>query len=415
MAEELKGQLAESLPNAVGIFADALYGDGTAGSGDKAKLFKEMELGKLGLEELTKVIDYMATLTKKDLLAQMLNTPAKKFTAMKNQWILMVEALNDGGVLDVMLKVFEEMTDVLSSMSKAVRDHKKEFKAFGEVVGAVWAGVKVSLKGAWQFIGNTLGYLTDAVQLLWAVLSNGGFVPLLVALAAMPTLLAAAKSATLVLYSALLVPAAVIAGLLLLDDLIVGLNGGDSALAAMAKQDGALGNLAAVLLTIGDTVASLGVAFAALVNGDMAILGMLWEDFTNRFSDNFPNLVKEFEKVGMWWSVFFDNFIARINAAFELTKSLATFDFKDAAAIRDSMRNIPILPTQEQLTGTSNVSGTQSFITNAPILNVTVNGSDPVGAQEIVTRALNESYQMIQQMSASNYQKDALNFPFVGG
>ena len=110
------------------MFADALYGDGTAGSGDKAKLFKDMENGKVGLKELTKVIEYMGKLTQPDLLAQMLNTPEKKLQRLKTQWILTMEQMNDSGFLDLMGAAFEEFTKLLVDATKWLVANKKEVK-----------------------------------------------------------------------------------------------------------------------------------------------------------------------------------------------------------------------------------------------------------------------------------------------
>jgi len=127
----------------VGIFADALYGNGTKGSGDKARLFKDMEDGKIRLEELVKVIDYMQTLTEQDLLDRMLNTPARKFIAMKNQLILALEAINEAGVLDLMVSAFEEMAKGLAAVGKVIKNNKQFFDDVGIAFSAIYKSIKL--------------------------------------------------------------------------------------------------------------------------------------------------------------------------------------------------------------------------------------------------------------------------------
>lgn len=134
------------MPNAVGVFADALYGDGTAGSGDKAKLFKDMEKGKVGLKELTKVIEYMGTLTQPDLLAQMLNTPEKKLQRLKTQWILTMEQMNDSGFLDLMNAAFEEFTKLLVDATKWLVENKKEIKLWADRLVSLFRWIMSNLK-----------------------------------------------------------------------------------------------------------------------------------------------------------------------------------------------------------------------------------------------------------------------------
>ena len=128
MSEELKGQLAESLPGAVGIFADALFGDGTRGSGDVKKLFKSMEDGKVGLEEISKVIKYMGTLTDKDLIARMLETPEKKLNKLRTRWTLFLEEVNRNGFLDIMVRSLEMIADAIVEVTKLVRPLGNAFR-----------------------------------------------------------------------------------------------------------------------------------------------------------------------------------------------------------------------------------------------------------------------------------------------
>lgn len=173
----LKIFVAEALPGAVGIFADALYGDGTKGSGDKARLFKDMEDGKLKLEELVKVIDYMKTLTEQDLLDRMLNTPARKFVAMKNQLILALEAINDAGVLDLMINAFQEMAKGLAVVAKVVKENKAVFEGVGEAFSVIYKSIKLVGEAIYNNEAAFWGIVAALVAMnIPAIITAGTFV-----------------------------------------------------------------------------------------------------------------------------------------------------------------------------------------------------------------------------------------------
>lgn len=156
-----KGQLAENLPGAVKMFADALTG------GDTTKLFKLMEDGKIGLEELQKVIDHMASIVDPELVNKMANTPAKKFEKMRTAWVRMLEATNDAGILNLMVKTFEEMTDVLEDLARWVRLNKEGFETFGKVVGRAWLVLKTAIQMLLPYWKEILALFAAAK--LWAI------------------------------------------------------------------------------------------------------------------------------------------------------------------------------------------------------------------------------------------------------
>ena len=103
MSEELKGQLSEALPGAVGIFAEALYGKDPDA---EAKLFKAMEKGQVKMEELVKVIDHMKTLSREDLIKKMLDSPAKKMEKMRTAWARLLTEINSSFMLDAFTAAF---------------------------------------------------------------------------------------------------------------------------------------------------------------------------------------------------------------------------------------------------------------------------------------------------------------------
>ena len=251
-SEELKGQLAESLPNAVGIFADALYGNGAAGSGDKAKLFADMDKGKIGLKELTKVIEYMGTLTREDLISQMLNTPAKKLAKLKTQWMLTLEKLNDSGFLDMMITALESVTELLVDLTKWIKDNREEIK--------YWA----------TEIIKTFKWLISNLPLVlsyFAALKVSGWIASLMAASA------AAGSFTTVLTRMLIrlivIPAGIALAALAFIELYDTISGQDTLWTRLAEQKdkGILGYIAAITKSVMDfvTLLSSGLVTRAMI------------------------------------------------------------------------------------------------------------------------------------------------------
>ena len=169
------------------MFADSLTG------GDVGKLFKMMENGEIRLEQLEKVIDHMAAITNPELIAKMMDTPAKKFEKMRTAWVRMLEATNDSGILNLMVKTFEEMADVLGDLSRWVRLNKEGFETFGKVVGRTWLVIKTAIQMLLPYWKELLSLLivskvyafAAALQVLGksitGVLARLFFVPLLVA------------------------------------------------------------------------------------------------------------------------------------------------------------------------------------------------------------------------------------------
>lgn len=120
-SEELRGQLSEALPNAVGIFAQALYGNDPDG---EKKLFKAMERGEVRMEELVKVIDYMKTLSREDLIAKVMDSPARKMTAMRTAWSRLLTEINSSFMLDTFTFVFDTMADGIRDITKWMKENK---------------------------------------------------------------------------------------------------------------------------------------------------------------------------------------------------------------------------------------------------------------------------------------------------
>ena len=146
-SEELKGQLAEALPGATEIFADALFGDGTRGSGDTKKLFKAMEDGKVGIEELIKVIEYMRKLTDdKKIKEYVEKSPEKAFQRMSNAWMRFIMEVNNAGLLDAMTAALDGAADAIKILTKVFKPFISLIKLMGE---GIW---KYAIKPLLDFI-----------------------------------------------------------------------------------------------------------------------------------------------------------------------------------------------------------------------------------------------------------------------
>ena len=169
-SEELRGQLSEALPNAVGIFAQALYGNDPDG---EKKLFKAMERGEVRMEELVKVIDYMKTLSREDLIKMMLDSPAKKLTAMRTAWSRLLTEINSSFMLDVFTAAFDTMADEIKKATSWMKENKEEIKLWvnrvKHLVGALWDLKEVLLA---LYVTNKLIAASGVATGLWSFLTR---------------------------------------------------------------------------------------------------------------------------------------------------------------------------------------------------------------------------------------------------
>lgn len=278
-SEELRGQLSEALPNAVGIFAEALYGKDPDG---EAKLFKAMEKGQVKLEELVKVIDHMKTLSREDLIKKMLDSPAKKMEKMRTAWSRLLTEINSSFMLDTFTFVFDTMADGIRDITKWMKENKPEIddwvfriKTLGKVLwelvpalAAVWAMKKVfSLFGLFQGV--------TAVSLLRRLITGRFSAASLFTLlfgrmggGSLATrfgfLLGTALKAGLALAKRTLIGAA----LLFIVELVDTLNGRDTWLSAFAQSENPFIAWAArIPILLGEAVSNLGIG---------ALLGTDW-------------------------------------------------------------------------------------------------------------------------------------------
>jgi tape measure domain-containing protein len=128
MAEELKGQLAENMPGAISMFANALTG------GDVAKLLSGMEAGKFKSADLAKVSDYLATQTK-TISGESRYTMAREQARMTNTMDTMAMRMNNGGLNQGMSVMFNKLNEALSSLNTTLPTFAKIMGGSGTLLG----------------------------------------------------------------------------------------------------------------------------------------------------------------------------------------------------------------------------------------------------------------------------------------
>ena len=364
-----------------------------------------MEKGEVRNDEIIKVIDYMKTLTPKELLEAQTNTVARKFERMRNQWIFFLEETNEAGVLDVMIKAFEEATDLLKTSAKWLKENQKEFDAFGRAVKEVYSVVKILVKGLATVFVNAL----EAAGAFFFMIKDGGWASVGVLgsiLLLLPKIQAAAAIAGAALWRAFVVPAAVIGAILLVDDLINALLGRNSLIASAAKEDGFLGTLAATFLMIGETLSLIGQLFTSIfVEGDLQLAGIYVDEFFKKFTDNFPKLSSLFSDLATWVSSLFTNIAQRFGMMIGVAKAYASLDFKKVNELISKMESVSLSPTAQQMNPqdymrslpASSYGSVPTLLSNNPQQNITINAGNQ--SPEQIATEIRKQWDSIASMS----------------
>lgn len=151
----LKIFVAESLPNAVQMFADALTG------GDIAKLNAGMLAGQFKGKDLLKVAAHMKTLVDPKLMEQMLKAPEKQVTRMKNSWLEFITALNDSGLWGSIGSGLDSLTKAIKTLTPEV---KRIYPMFANFFRFLWenAGTLTAVWIAFKGFGATMAVFTTA-------------------------------------------------------------------------------------------------------------------------------------------------------------------------------------------------------------------------------------------------------------
>lgn len=373
--EELKGQLAESLPSAVQIFADALT------DGDVAKLFDQMEKGKLKIDSLNKVIEHMAELTDKDLLGKMMNTPAKALERLNTSWQRFIMAVNSAGLTDAMVFALDTIADGVILLTKA-------FKGLVPIVKQVW------------------NVLQPLLVVMGGLFIYGRILKLVAAMKAMKVGLAGAAVVTDRLIKAqfllgaalykvqqILKRSFVVVGFLAIIDLIETLQGKQTVLTNMLSQGGWVANIAKSLIAVGRIIELSMNGLIALFTGDFEYASVALDKFKKDMLDLFP--------FDMWikqWGKIINLVLAAGKVALNPMNPMAYNDLYNAYqgyqnfnAIQNARVGVPSMLAKPQQAG--NVT-----TINAPI-SINGTGLDPQAISKAVAEQLNITF----MQSQSNY------------
>lgn len=170
MSEELKGQLAEAIPGAVSLFAEALTG------GDTAKLFEGMQEGKFGVQELVRVGQYAGekaevggglTMAKQSMAAQQ--------ARFGNTLDLITMRMNKQGLNGAFAGMFGSMADMAETFAPLGDIFVTLTKIVDQLVGAL-SHVLKPLGGVVAIIDELL----DAVVGGIGVVANSSFGKMLI-------------------------------------------------------------------------------------------------------------------------------------------------------------------------------------------------------------------------------------------
>ena len=412
------------MPGAVGIFSEALYGKDPDG---EAKLFKAMEKGQVKLEELVKVIDHMKTLSREDLIAKMLDSPAKKMERMRTAWQRLLTEINASFMIDTFVAVFETMADGIRDITQWMKENKPEIddwifriKTLGKVLwelapalAAVWAMKKVfSLFGLFQGV--------TAVSLLRRLITGRFSASSLFTLlfgrmggGSLATrfgfLIGTALRAGLVLAKRTLIGA----GLLFIVELVETLNNKDTWLSAFAQSENPFVAWAArIPILLGSAVANLGIGallgadwLNALLFGDEQDMKFV-EDAMSMWATDMRATIKKYGLEPLF--TFLQLELKKLMLIGSALKKAATLDFDGAKAAMAEFGAVSIeqaggLVSQAPLqmpVGLQNMASANGGVSLpqfypqqqallSPTLNLTINAT---GTPEDIQRIANETF-----------------------
>jgi hypothetical protein len=388
------------------MFAKALT------DGDVAKLFKMMEAGKIKLPELEKVIEHMKTLTDKELLADMMNTPAKKFEAMRTAWVRMLESMNRSGLLDVMVTAFEEVTKLLVGLEGWVHRNKKELIAFKDVIKDLYKTIKA---------GFPILLSLFAMFKVWKVglAAVTAYRAAIISLGVSSAATGAALGTVLNSIRAFAGKTALTGFFILLWDLIETLNGKKTLFSEAMFDDNSpiLKWLSRGIVLTGELIALMGKLGIALAMGDAGFATESIDRFRSAINELAPSMtgfVDGFMRTFLWTFNLIGNYVNRAIMGFQSLWEASQFNFSEASAIRSSMELQPILPTAAQMWSVQKYISPAQQGQGAPLRNpisigdvsVTVQGSgitDPQALQNLVTNSLNEVFEKTYTQGLANY------------
>lgn len=181
MSEEVKGQIAEALLGSEQIFANALEG------GDTKKFQAGMKAGKYTEKDLLKVAAEMKRMVSDKDLAEMMHTPEKMVTRLKNAWGDLLTASNDAGFWELMANGIESLTQaitdltphikdiagIIKGLSKFVWENKEVLIPFAIGLKAVTSGLAIftSAKAAGNVLSMSAAFRTLGLSMVTAFMA----------------------------------------------------------------------------------------------------------------------------------------------------------------------------------------------------------------------------------------------------
>lgn len=201
MSEELKGQLAERMPGVISAMAQAA---GFEGPNAQAELFKAMENGQVKSNEvLEKFADILAERARQGgALEQAMQSTAAQQARFNNAVTRMIELMSGSGLDEGFSRIFKSMAQFLNENEKGIEALGAAFNKFSYLVSDTLGGI-TNLGKAFDILSDKLGLADDTMAILAAT-----------------TLLLMTRFGR--------ITAAVYALFLVLEDISVGMRGGDS-------------------------------------------------------------------------------------------------------------------------------------------------------------------------------------------
>jgi hypothetical protein len=150
--EELKGQLAENMPGAIGLFADALTG------GDVNKLLKGMESGKFKAADLA-TVSKEAALKAAPVLSEVRTGAAAGQNRLANAQQVSSARMNDMGINAA-------FGDLFSGLGKGLEDFKTGADTLGKWTASLATGLGKVAEEWLPKIGETLYDIDSYMQIV---------------------------------------------------------------------------------------------------------------------------------------------------------------------------------------------------------------------------------------------------------
>jgi hypothetical protein len=289
-----------------------------------------MEAGKVGMNELVKVIEYIQTLKDDELIAKMLDTPEKKFSKLRTEWIRFLISLNEAGVLDAMIAAFEAITDSVILIHGFLKDNK-------EILRDIWSILKPML-GIWLAMWGA-GKLMAFNKGINSVLKNFGVLSLVAGsggsrIGKLISKVGLLRASLLLLNRAwnMFGKKSVLAiSLLALVDIIETLQGKRTVLTQLMSEGGILGTGAKVLVGVFRTLQMVIEAAIALVTGDSGFFKDAIDRWSKAMYDIWP--------IDFWKKDLYQ-FITDIGSEFlQLGKLMAAVFSKNPVALYGAIKD----------------------------------------------------------------------------